>query len=170
MNVITCPSGRSGITGVRPLWAVEGGAVTILGDGFSRRAAARRPDRRRARPPRVGVAAARSTCSCRRGLDGGRTADPHRHSSRRNRIRRGRRPARHRPAPGRQSGLRPGRQPLRDVQRLSRPGVAGLDFHRPPRRFARAVRQRHSRIRRRSRSTPRGASTSRAASTAPSIE
>ena len=46
-----------------------------------------------------------------------------------------------RPPPGRQPGVRPRRQPLRDVQRFARAAGAGLDLHGPARRHARAVRR-----------------------------
>ena len=125
-------SSSSRITAVRPLWAVEGGRVTIAGDGL----------RRRSRLPRGAASAA-----CRRGwrraspraltalvppgLDGGRTPVRIDERRRRDRVRRDRRAARDRPAPGRQPGVRSRRQPLRDLQRLARAGGAGLDLRRP---------------------------------------
>ena len=156
------------ITSVRPLWAIEGGRVTLEGDGF--------PIDPVAPQVRVGAQTARLasasapalTVLIPEGLEGGSTSAPHRRAARRNRVRRDRRAARHRRAPRRQPGLRPPRQSLRHVQRLPRAAGAGLDLHRPAGRHARAVRQRRPEpdvARVRSRRTAR---TCRAASTAAS--
>ena len=56
------------VTAIRPLWAIEGGRITIEGTGFpiDRPASAGRAHRRRARARRLRVADARSASSCRR--------------------------------------------------------------------------------------------------------
>ena len=123
----------SRITAVRPLWAVEGGRVTIEGDGFVRRS-------RRCREVRIGgsAGAARAasphalTAIVPAGLDGGHTAGPDRRA----------RPARRRYveigaplATGVHQVDSPAfdarRQSLRHLQRIARAAGAGRDLHRP---------------------------------------
>ena len=148
----------SRISAVSPLWAVEGGRVTISGSGLRRRsrAAARSASasaRRAWRSPRPRLADRRSFPP---GLDGGHT------------------PVRVDEAPGETAYVEIGaplatglhqvdnpafdraRQPLRDLQRIARAAGAGLDLRRPSGRHARAVRRPTWPIRRRWRSTRDG--------------
>ena len=114
--------------------------------------AARRP-RSASRPARVVFASPTALAVIVPAGPRGRPhAGPRRRSAGRDRVRRRRRAARDRPAPGRQPGLRSRRQPLRHLQRHARPAGAGLDLPRAPERHARAVRRRASSTRRRWRS------------------
>ena len=146
--------------------AVEGGRVTLRGTGFPvdstrpsllgdavRRAlafassdAARHPDSRRSRGRRRPSALGGCHGETRLRLDRGGLGD--------------------RAAPGRQPGVRSRRQSLRHLQRLARPGSAGLDLPRHARGHARAVRLRHRQRDVDGARTGRPVSTSRAASKA----
>ena len=135
-------SSSSRISAVRPLWAVEGGRVTISGDGLRGRSlAAARVHRRRARPA-VDRVAARADRD-RAGRDS--TADTRPCGS----PRRWARPPSSRSArrwrPGCTRSTAPPstrRQPVCDFQRIARAGRPGVDLHRPARRLARTVRHR----------------------------
>ena len=83
-------------------------------------------------------------------------ARPGRQRAGRDRLRRDRRAARDRRAPGRQPGLRSRGQPLRHLQRVARPGGAGLDLRRAPRRHRASRSSSGCRTRRRWRSIREG--------------
>ncbi len=95
-------SSSSRISAVRPLWAVEGGRVTIAGTGL--------PVDPVLPEVTIGGVPARLACASSTaltaivpaGLEGGHTADPDRRARGRDRLRGGRGAARHRPSPGRQ--------------------------------------------------------------------
>ena len=129
MNAV---SSTSRITAVRPLWAVEGGQVTIVGRRLPGRPARTRSSIGGA-PARVAAASSQDiSVIVPAGLDGGRT------------------PVRLEGAPGETAyidvgaplatglhlvdnpGVRSQRQPLRHVQRLARATGAGLDLPGSP--------------------------------------
>ena len=132
----------SRITAVSPLWAVEGGRVTVSGSGFDLEP--QLPEVRLG-----GVKATVTHASTRSlsivvppGLEWRAHADSRRQRPGRNRVRGSWRANRDRCPSSRQSGVRRGRQSLRHLQRFTRTGSAGLDLRRSSRRIARAVRRR----------------------------
>ena len=141
----------SRITAVRPLVGRRRRPRHHRRRRLRRRSASCRRSASAGQPARLArrLAARADGARARPGLDGGHTPVRVEEAPRRDRLRRDRRAARDRAAPGRQPGLRSRRQPLRDVQRLARPAGAGLDLRRPAGRLARAVRRRTCRIRRR---------------------
>ena len=161
------PAPSSRITAVSPLWAVEGGRVTISGSGFAlepqppevRLGGVSAPSRTR-RDSRCVIVPRGSTAGTRPSVSTARRA--------RRRTSRSAAPFATGAAPGRQPGVRSRRQPLRHLQRDARPAGAGLDLRRAPGRHARAVRRRASPTRRRWRSIRGAGCTCRAASRAAS--
>ena len=81
----------------------------------------------------------RIASSSRPDLRGRPHAGPDRRAAGRDGVRRVGVAARHRPAPGRQPGLRSRRQPVRHLQRHPRPAGAGVDFPRAAGRHPRDV-------------------------------
>ena len=161
------PVGR--LTSVRPLWAIEGGRVTLEGDGFPVDPVVPHV-RVGTQPARLAAASASSlTVLIPEGLEGGSDRDPRRRAAGRDGVCRDRRAARHRRPSRGQPRLRSPRQSLRHVQRIARPAGAGRDLRRPARRHARAVRHAISPTRRRSPSIATDGCSSRAGSTAASI-
>ena len=155
------------LTSVRPLWAIEGGRVTLEGDRLSGRPGSAQV-RVGAQPARLAGCRRRLTIIVPFGLEGGATAMRLDELPGETAYIEVARTVRHRRAPGGQPGVRSPRQPVRHLQRRARPAGAGLDLPRPARRHPRAVLSAIVQSRRRSPSIPTAACMCPAGSTAAS--